>query len=199
MGKIFYIMGKSSSGKDTVYKKLLKNKQLQLKSIVLYTTRPARAGEIHGREYFFSDEQQLQEIEANGKLIEMRAYDTIHGVWKYFTADDGQIDLQQYDYLVIGTLVSYERMRTYFGAEKLVPIYLEVDDGMRLLRAVTRERDQKEPKYAELCRRYLADEQDFSEANLDAAGISRRFGNNDLPVCLAAVRDYITNVIKMVN
>ncbi len=37
---------------------------------------------------------------------------------KFFTADDGQVDLSQYSYLVIGTLVSYKEMCKYFGKEK---------------------------------------------------------------------------------
>ena len=53
MGKMVYLMGKSSTGKDTVYKQLLKNPFLQLKKIVPYTTRPIRAGETEGEEYFF--------------------------------------------------------------------------------------------------------------------------------------------------
>lgn len=52
MGKIFYIMGKSSSGKDTIYKRLLEDKGLDLCNIVLYTTRPMRQGEQPGREYY---------------------------------------------------------------------------------------------------------------------------------------------------
>ena len=85
----------------------------------------------------------------------MRAYHTKCGVWKYFTADDGQIDLEKYDYIVIGTLQSYEEMRLYFGKDRLVPVYIEVEDGERLSRALMRERQQSEPKYSEMCRRFL--------------------------------------------
>ena len=35
MGKIFYIMGKSSSGKDTIYSRLLQDSELGLSRIVL--------------------------------------------------------------------------------------------------------------------------------------------------------------------
>ena len=41
MGKIFYIMGKSASGKDTIYKELIE-KMPKFHSIVPYTTRPLR-------------------------------------------------------------------------------------------------------------------------------------------------------------
>ena len=52
MGKIFYIMGKSASGKDRIYSILSKDESLGLKRLVLYTTRPIRAGEENGREYY---------------------------------------------------------------------------------------------------------------------------------------------------
>ena len=45
MGKIFYIMGKSSSGKDSIYRKLESTEEFGLKRLVIYTTRPIRDGE----------------------------------------------------------------------------------------------------------------------------------------------------------
>ena len=165
MGKIFYLMGKSSSGKDTIYKELIQ-KFPKMKRIVLYTTRPRREGERDGVEYFFTDEEKLQQFRNQGQLIEERSYHTQYGVWSYFTADDGQINLGHEDYLVIGTLESYRAMKEYFGAESLVPLYIEVEDGLRLTRALEREKRQSQPRYDELCRRFLADSKDFSEENL---------------------------------
>lgn len=190
MGKIYYVMGKSSSGKDTIYKKLLEACP-RFRTIVPYTTRPIREGERDGAEYFFVDEEKLREMQETGQVIEVRCYNTRCGVWTYFTADDGQIDLDAYDYLVIGTLVSYRALREYFGEEKLIPVYIEVENGLRLARAVERERSQSEPRYQELCRRFLADEEDFSEKNLSRAGITRRFENRDLDTCLEEIKKYI--------
>ncbi|WP_077612863.1 guanylate kinase [Clostridium sp. Marseille-P2415] len=184
MGKIFYVMGKSSSGKDTIYKRLLERLP-QLKKVVLYTTRPIRDGETDGVEYYFTTKEKLEEFRRADKLIEERTYETVYGPWSYFTVDDGQIDLAgQNGYLMIGTLESYEKTRGYFGEDKLFPIYIEVEDGDRLLRAIERERAQKIPKYKELCRRFLADEEDFKEENLRRCGIKKRFCNDDLEVCL---------------
>lgn len=190
MGKIYYVMGKSSSGKDTIYKKLLA-RHPEFHTIVPYTTRPIREGEHNGVEYYFVDERRLREIQAAGQVIEVRSYDTKCGIWTYFTADDGQINLEQYDYLVIGTLVSYEAMKNYFGKNALVPIYIEVEDGERLTRALGREKEQHVPKYAEMCRRFLADEEDFSEENLRRAEIAHRFENEDLSKCLTEIENYI--------
>ena len=161
MGKIYYLMGKSASGKDHIYENLIQETALDLKPFVLYTTRPIRSGEQDGREYFFVDEKRLSELREAGKIIEERMYSTVQGPWYYFTADDGQIDLAKHDYLGIGTLESYLKLKAYFGEQAMVPLYVEVDDGLRLSRALERERKQTEPKYAEMCRRFLADCEDF--------------------------------------
>lgn len=193
MGKIYCVMGKSSSGKDTVYKKL-KEQYEEFRLIVPYTTRPIREGEKDGVEYYFVDPEQFRAMKEDGKVIESRSYNTKCGIWTYFTADDGQIDLSAADYLLIGTLVSYQALREYFGEEAIVPVYLEVEDGLRLARALERERRQEKPKYAEMCRRFLADEEDFSEENLIKSGITERFGNEDFTECLNKIQRYIEEI-----
>ncbi len=193
MGKIYCVMGKSSSGKDTVYKKL-KEQYKEFRLIVPYTTRPIREGEKDGVEYYFVDPEQFRAMKEDGKVIESRSYNTKCGIWTYFTADDGQIDLSTADYLLIGTLVSYQALREYFGEEAIVPVYLEVEDGLRLARALERERRQEKPKYAEMCRRFLADEEDFSEENLIKSGITERFGNEDFTECLNKIQRYIEEI-----
>ena len=193
MGKIYYIMGKSASGKDSIFKEL-KKRMPQLREIVLYTTRPIRENETEGVEYHFVNEEFLRGMQEKKRVIELRSYDTKCGIWKYFTADDGQIDLEEFHYLAIGTLESYAAMTAYFGVENVVPIYVEVEDGLRLLRAVERERLQTNPKYAELCRRFLADSEDFSEKNLITAGIKRRFQNVDFDECIGEICQYIIEI-----
>ena len=184
MGKIFCIMGKSATGKDTIYKKILQNSELKLRRIVSYTTRPIREGEEEG----VTDVETMHQLEEQGKIIECRAYDTIHGIWYYYLVKDSQIDLANNDYLIIGTLESYMKIRDYFGKNKVVPIYIELDDGERLTRALEREKTQSEPKYEEMCRRFLADCQDFSCEKLTEAGIKKFYVNNDLEKCLQEIK-----------
>ena len=191
MGKIYCMMGKSSSGKDTLYKMLLQDKELSLKTVVPYTTRPMRAGERDGVEYYFCDEERLAELETAGKVIELRAYDTVHGVWKYFTVSDHQMEDETRDYLLIGTLESYQKLKCYFGKERVVPIYIEVEDGVRLERALQRERTQKEPRYEEMCRRFLADSMVFSEEKLREAQITTRFENENLEETEQNIKKYM--------
>ena len=187
MSKIFVVMGKSASGKDTIYKRLLAEESLGLKTIVPYTTRPIRQGETDGVEYFFVTQEGMKRLEEQGKIMECRCYNTVYGEWYYFTADDGQIDLEHQDYLMITTLVGYEKIRNYYGADKVIPIYIQVEDGLRLERALKREQQEAVPKYTEMCRRFIADSEDFSESNLEAQEITKRYENLDFELCLSEV------------
>ena len=193
MYEIVFIMGKSSSGKDSIYKKLKEDDKLGLTNVVLYTTRPRRDGETDGVEYNFVTDEKEQEMEKLNKIIELRCYNTAYGVWKYFTADDGQIDLNSGSrYIVIGTLEAYEQFISYFGKEHILPIYIEVDDRIRLQRAIDRENQQKSPKYIELCRIFLADDKDFGEDKLRQAGIVKRFSNNgNIEDCINMIKKEI--------
>ena len=190
MGRIICLMGKSSTGKDTIYKSLLEDDSLGLRRIVPYTTRPIRDGEQNGVEYFFTDEAGFQRLKEQGKVVEDRAYQTYHGLWRYFTVDDGQIKPGQ-DYILICTLEAYVCLQDYFGKDRLVPVMIELEDGERLQRALDREKSQEFPRYEEMCRRFLADSKDFMDERIVQAGITRRFQNKDLEKCLQEIRKYI--------
>ena len=189
MSKLFCIMGKSASGKDTIFKKLTQDENLDLKRVVSYTTRPMREGEQEGVEYHFVTTKRLEELQKEGKVIERRDYSTVHGIWSYFTVDDGQVNFSlNQDSIIIGTLESYQKIRTYFGKANVIPLYIHVEDGLRLERALERERQQEEPGYAEMCRRFLADAQDFSEEKMAACEIDRIYENIDIEQCLNDIR-----------
>lgn len=196
MPEIVFIMGKSASGKDKIYKALMEDESLNLCTVTLYTTRPMRIGETEGVEYHFVDDAAAQAMVDAGRVVEMREYNTVYGVWKYFTADDGQIQLGSGKrYVVIGTLEAYDKFCEFYGKEHLMPIYIEVDDGIRLMRAIHREQKQQKPHYEEMCRRFLADSADFSEDNITKAGITRRFYNNmEFESCLNEVKDAVRSI-----
>ncbi len=192
MGKIFLIMGRSSCGKDTIYKHLLERKKVDLNKVIIYTTRPMREKEQDGVQYFFRSIDGYNKLKDDGKIIEERTYDTMYGPWHYFTVDDGQIDLSKGNYLMIGTIEMFKSIRNYFGAENVFPVMIQVDDGNILKRALKRELKQEEPKYDEMCRRYLADLADYSDKNLEEAGIEKRFSNDgDISEFIEESEEYI--------
>ena len=195
MGKIFCLMGKSSSGKDTIFKKIRDDKELNLKPIVSYTTRPKRTNETNGVEYFFINEKELNKFEKEDKVIEKRVYHTVHGDWYYCTINDEQIDLESNNYLLITTLESYKSLKDYFGEDKVYPLYIHVEDGIRLQRALDREKNQENPNFDELCRRFLADNSDFSKENLSALEINEFYTNKELEECINNIKKDILNLI----
>lgn len=203
MGKLFYIIGKSASGKDSVFNELLSDPAFPAKKIIQYTTRPKRGHETEGVEYHFITEEAEEKYEAAGRIIEKRTYQTVHGPWSYMMIDDGQIDLASADYLAVGTAESFAKVARYFGKDRVFPIYVDVETGERLFRALMRERKSNTPKYAEMCRRFLADEADFSDEKLKEAGIMTRSGrirnlveNDDFEKCVEKVRRMILKEIR---
>ena len=80
-----------------------------------------------------------------------------------------------------------------------MPVLIEVDDGLRLQRALDREKAQDFPKYEEMCRRYLADCGDFSEEKVAAAEIGIRFLNEDLEKCIEEIKHYIAALLREGN
>ncbi|MEE0630159.1 MAG: guanylate kinase, partial [Eubacterium sp.] len=65
--------------------------------------------------------------------------------------------------------------------------YIHVEDGVRLQRALNRENTQKNPKYAEMCRRFLADEKDFSKENLKRLNITDKIVNDSVENALREI------------
>ncbi len=164
MSRIFCIVGKSSTGKDTLYKKIMEIDGEKLTAVVPCTTRPMRVNERDGVDYNFFSIEEMKKLEEEGKLIEKREYFTTQGLWVYFTL---KFDVHENtDYILITTLEGAKGLIEYYGSDLVHVVYLYVDDKTRLLRYIQRESKQPNPDYAEVCRRFLADKEDFSEGNL---------------------------------
>ena len=162
MSRIFCIVGKSCSGKDTLYARILAQNRPGLVPVVPCTTRPRRPGEVEGQSYHFVTQEQLRQYENQGQVIEKREYHTTQGLWTYFTL---RFDLDT-DRLLITTLAGARARMDCYGPGHVRVVYLHVDDRTRLLRYIDRESRQARPDYAEVCRRFLADQTDFSEEQL---------------------------------
>lgn len=162
MGKLYCLIGKSGSGKDTVLSEILKKNIPDLKLLVTYTTRPRRSGETDGVEYHFVDEKEMERLEAEGNIIEKRHYNTNQGIWYYFT---GHTELDT-NYIMIGTPDVVDKLYEHYSRECIKVIYLRLDEKERLLRCINRESKQKTPDYTEVCRRFVADSEDFNDERM---------------------------------
>ncbi len=195
MGKFYIIMGKSATGKDSMYHQI-KNSDLELQTIVPFTTRPIREGETDGVEYHFIDEEKFNEMFLENRVIEFRKYQTNHGEWIYGTPADN-IDLDKSNYIAIGTLETFESYKNHFGDDKVVDIYIHVDDGDRLQRALNREKQETTPKYEEMCRRFIADSEDFSKEKIAESNITNFFENYDFQNCFNQIITFIRETINI--
>lgn len=192
MGHLYIFMGKSASGKDTLYRKIMESHP-ELSPVITYTTRPIRTGETEGKEYHFVSEEKLHQMQKEGKVVECRCYQTVKGRWYYFTADDGQIDFDKGNSCMITTLEGYEQIRNFYGKKRVIPLYIEVEDMVRMERSLLREKQQAQPCVAEVCRRFLADEKDFADENLARLGIDKRIDNISLEQALSQIEETLKN------
>ena len=200
MPNFIYIIGKSASGKDTIYRKLQESMKTNI--YVPYTTRPKREGEQHGKDYYFITKQEFSELQNQDKVMEYRSYNTISAngekdIWTYATIDDEQWKAQG-DFMSIGTLESYTNIFKYLQQHpeknlNIVPVYIYINEEERRKRALERENKQQIPNLKEMERRFKADNIDFTEEKLKEAGISTRetFENYDLQKCVQEILEYI--------
>ena len=70
--RMLLLCGKTCTGKSTIQKELIK---IGMKSVIPYTTRPLRGGEIDGEEYHFITQTEFLEKEAQGFFAETKSYD----------------------------------------------------------------------------------------------------------------------------
>lgn len=148
------IYGKSASGKDTYLNELIKEYP-NLNKILLATTRPPREKEIDGIDYLFVKDKEIKRdkekflwpIEFNG--------------WTYAIVKES---IKQ-DKINIGIFNTYWMTKLFEDCGKtydLITIEVFEADKTRLLRSLNRENS---PNCAEICRRFLADEKDFSNVD----------------------------------
>lgn len=164
MNRIFCVIGKSGAGKDTLYKEILSRATSDLIPIIPYTTRPKRVNETDGLNYFFVGEDQMNIFERNHQIMEKRQYSTVQGIWSYFTLKFELEDNK--DYILITTLEGLHNIIEQYGSKIVHVVYLYIDDKERLIRCINRESQQATPDYLEVCRRFIADQEDFSEEHM---------------------------------
>jgi len=82
-GPLLILSGPSGTGKSTLIARLLKKGDLPLRLSVSATTRPPRAGEKDGVEYYFWPRAQfLKEVQAGAFLESAQVHDNYYGTLK---------------------------------------------------------------------------------------------------------------------
>lgn len=165
-GKIFCLLGESCSGKDTMFKELMCGFGSTVLPILTYTDRPMRAGEENGKEYTFVTKDEMDILIEKGNMIEVRSYTVVDGeIWRYGLFDNGYINLDEHNYIIISTPESYESLAKHFGKDIVYPIYIKVPDEERIMRAIERTKSLGNTDFRYMCLRYLDDYRDFQDIN----------------------------------
>ena len=161
MGKVFLVIGKSFSGKDTFINQVLSDREFceknNLHRLIRYTTRKPRKGEVHGVDYYFQND-----FVYNPETCVMESYDTEYGKLIYMTDfDDIESDK---NYILTADpeyLDEYKRILD----DRLCLIYLITPNWVLLKRFANRNENEEysDNKWQEICRRFFDDNNKFNE------------------------------------
>lgn len=162
MRKLFTIMGKASTGKDTLTKML--HEKMELPIALSFTTRPMRNGETQGVEYDFITEKDFWDMHGCDLLAEYTSYDVAGGeTWYYGLTRE---ELEKSDYvLVIVNPDGFNQIKEIYG-DKVCSILIDAPADVRIKRYLDRD-IVTETKAEECCRRFLADQKDFKDMVTD--------------------------------
>ena len=152
--KLIALFGPSGCGKDTIKKNILNN-NLNWNNIIPCTTRPKRANEKDGVNYYFLTNEEFTSSVLNGEMLEAAESNN----WFYGTEEkrikNNIINIGIFNIEGLTILLSVPSL-------KILPVYIHTDDKTRLIRALSRE---EVPNCTEICRRFLADKKDFSQCD----------------------------------
>lgn len=190
--KIYFLVGQSSTGKDTIKSKLL-SIMPSLKDYVYCTTRPMRDGEVNGREYLFKSHEDYEKDEKSGVVIESRVYNFNGNTPVVYYSLAKEIDEELY--IVTGTPDMCHSYIEYYGSDIVKPIFIVVPDRERLMRAIIRE-DTNKGNYKEIARRFYDEFSEYTKENiLSLSGVE--YVNNDyLEDCIEDIRCIIEGINK---
>lgn len=151
------LIGKTATGKDTIQKELIK---MGMKSVVSYTTRPPRLGEVDGITYHFITQEEFLNKYHKGFFAETTSYNVATGeTWYYGSAVEDLND----DKVII---VNPHGLRQLRKISSLNPIAFYITAGEETIWNRLRERGDNA---SEARRRLNADDEDFAniEKNID--------------------------------
>lgn len=157
--KIFLIVGKSFSGKDTFLNSLLEDKEFckknKLSKIVRTTTRLPREGEVEGKDYYFITEDQY-ETEYKDKQISQTVYETVYGKIRYII-DHSKLESDK-NYITIDGPEMIQPLKELYD-KNLYVIFLCPPNSTLFERFSNRVENSKyqNDKYKEIYRRFMND------------------------------------------
>lgn len=148
--KIIALFGESGTGKDSIKKYLINNANMN--GMISFTSRPKRDNEIDGVNYRFITKDKFLQLMQKKKILEV----SIFNHWYYGSSvEDLKRNVPNVGIFNIHGISSLLRLKNL----EVLPVRIKVtNEKERIIRALNRE---KNPNCSEICRRFLADEEDF--------------------------------------
>ena len=216
MGKLFCLIGRSCTGKDTIITKVLDSieDRYNIKRLVYYTTREKRQGEEEGYTYYFTTDEEFLKYKEKGLVAESREYPAKFGNVTYYTLIEqlDNIEKDDINYIATTTLIQFNSYRHHLGKDNVIPIYINSSYKDILSRYIKRLNDEetngkivKDIQYIEICRRIVSEEEEYNSSNLHKYGIcATPSGENiflnsndtDMDELAASVSEYIISHIN---
>ena len=175
--KVIAIIGKSGSGKDTIFSYLRSSTDFNF--IVRSTTRPMRPNEVNGVTYNFMTEQEYAKKFLNFEFVEVGTFrDWFYGTEKS-SLDASKINIGIFDVGGVEQLKEHADIDLYI-------FYITAKGKVRLIRSLSREKD---PDISEIFRRYKADEEDFADIGIECELLTNET-LEDLQRCVSKIKNF---------
>lgn len=179
---IVALLGKSSSGKDSIARYL--SNQLGFKYVVSTTSRPIRSNETQDVDYHFVNEDTFKALKDLDKFIEYRYYDTIQdglpSRWHY-GIERSEIDLTKSSAVAVVDVQGLNDLTKEFGSENILSFYIDVPYEVRKTRAIARDRSFEESEFE---RRSKDDDIKFKDIENVVDKVVR---NDNLNECISSI------------
>lgn len=162
--KLFLLVGKSASGKDTFMNMLLSDFK-EIKPLVSHTTRPMRTGEKDGETYHFVDDVTFEEMLDNGEFLETTSYtiESENKIYKYGLSKKEVMDTP-YAMTIVNPYGLNNLLANKFIKDNIVSILITRNDKDRILAYINRDENVN---IKEMIDRYKRDEEDFENVMTD--------------------------------
>lgn len=187
MNKLFLLLGKTSSGKDSVLQSLLpKMSSLNIETLPSCTTRPIRANEIQGREYYFTTLKEFDKLYKDNQIAEYAIYNVgeSQNFWCYFTLKSDMDKLNHTNLIGIKNPLGYSQLCGGYK-DKIVTILLDCPEDIIRKRYI--ERGATDDKLED---RIARDNKDFKYLNPNHTVL------NDGSKTIDEVSDEVLEIIK---
>lgn len=186
MNKIVVLLGKTASGKNTIFERIIKD--FDIKPIVSYTTRPIRVDkEIQGIDYNFVSDEEFKKGLMNNEFLEFRSYNTFESeketIW-YYGTHKSSIDFTKGSYIHIVDKDGLMQLLDIYGKEKIFSIYIDAD----LNDIITRSLKRDDTNIHELVRRIIDDQAQHKHSSFFC---DRTVKNEDITQCYNTVANIL--------